>query len=106
MLLLDTGSSMETVQLVAVIISGIVIPVLGFALAIAVRHGWVNKKTADTLKEDLENVKDIAGAATKAIEGQKTKNPEVAKNLTTDVVSEVKDKGKLDDFLKELDLNK
>ncbi len=50
-------------------------------------------------------MKDIAGAATKAIDKLKEKNPEAAKEVTKDVVAEITDKAKLDDFLKELNLN-
>jgi len=104
MILLEAGT-LETVQIISLIVSGIAIPILGFALAIAVRHGWLNKKQSDTLQEDLKDLTSIAKAATTAIEKQKEKNPEVAKDLTTEVVSKVENKEKLDNFLKKIDLN-
>lgn len=104
-IVLAESSTMETVQIIGFVITGILLPVLGFALAIAVRHGWINKQTADQLQEDLKDVSGIAGAATKAIENQKTKHPEIAKEITTDVVAGVVDKVKLDDFLKKANLN-
>ena len=94
LVLLDIGSTLQTVGTIALV----VIPILLIALGFAVRQGWISKKTADVLK-------NIAGAATKAIDGQKEKNPAVAKEITAAVVSEVEDKAKLDSFLKELNLN-
>ena len=94
MVLLEIGSTLEIIGLICMILT----PILGILLALAVKKGWISKETADILR-------GIATATTKAIENQKEKNPEVAKELTTDVVAEVTDKTKLDDFLKELNLN-
>lgn len=94
MVLLDVGSTLQTIGVIATIL----VPILLILLAIAVKKGWISKETADMLR-------DIAGATTKAIEDQKGKNPVVAKEITTAVVTEVKDKIKLDNFLKELNLN-
>lgn len=94
MVLLDVGSTLQTIGAIATIL----VPILLILLAIAVKKGWISKETADMLR-------DIAGATTKAIEKQKEKNPIVAKEITTAVVTEVKDKIKLDNFLKELNLN-
>lgn len=106
MVLLEASSAAEIIQLISLIITAIVIPILSFALAIAVRHGWLNKKVADTIKEDLDGFKNLTAATSKAIENQKKKNPEIGKELTNDVVAAVADKTKLDAFLKEINLNK
>jgi len=105
MALLEVSSTFETIQIIGIIISSILIPILSIALTIAVRHGWLNKQTAEALGSDLDDFKDIAKATTKAIDNQKTKNAEVAKELTADVVASVQDKTKLDTFLKEINLN-
>ena len=94
MVLLDVGSTFQIIGTVAMIL----VPILLILLGIAVKKGWISKETADLLR-------DIAGATTKAIEKQKEKNPVVAKEITAAVVSEVADKAKLDNFLKELNLN-
>lgn len=94
LLAIDLDSTLQIIGLICMILT----PILGILLALAVKKGWISKETADMLR-------GIATATTKAIENQKAKNPEVAKELTTDVVAEVADKVKLDAFLKELNLN-
>lgn len=94
MVLLDAGSTFQVIGTIATIL----VPILLILLGIAVKKGWISKETADMLR-------GIATATTKAIESQKEKNPAVAKEITASVVSEVEDKAKLDDFLKELNLN-
>ena len=77
-------------------------------LGILQRRGVISKEQAELAKADAEDAKRLLSAMGSGIDLAKTKDPTVGTLVTEHVVEklDVSDKVKLDDFLKEYNLNK